>query len=685
MLRRALERLDRRRLAGALALFFLALAVPTAVLVRHAYGQLELAAFHQQRVLAEEVAARIDARVRELIAREEARSFADYAFLVVEGDPQQSFVQRSPLSVYPVEASIPGLIGHFQIDAQGGFSTPLVPRDAGAGYGVSAQELAERTALQDRIRTILGANRLVQAGAVAAGTSGAADAASDESGAPLEAAGPPGATARPAPRADSARQMLGAEPPEAAAQASFDRLEEADALHAVEGKASANTLGRVEDLKLDPRYQQRAGKREAAPQAAAAPAPPDRRAVRKERVTVPEPAAPAESSPPNALRLATFESDVDPFALGLLDSGHWVLFRRVWREGRRYVQGLLVEQQAFLDDAAATFRASALAQAGDLVIAWRGSVLALYGGTAARHYRSDVGELRGALLYQTHLSPPLAGLGLTFSVTELPPGPGARLLDWLAGILALVLCGGCYLVYRLGAQQIALAQQQQDFVSAVSHELKTPLTSIRMYGEMLRAGWGSEAQKQSYYEYIYEESGRLSRLIHNVLQLARITRNGPAVATRSASGAELRDAIRSKLGSQVESAGYELHLQCDPAAEGVIVQVDPDALLQIVINLVDNAIKFSAGAAHERIDILIARAPDGALRLSVRDYGPGVPRHQARKIFEPFYRSESELTRATAGTGIGLALVRELARAMGARVEVVNREPGAEFTLIFPA
>ena len=80
-------------------------------------------------------------------------------------------------------------------------------------------------------------------------------------------------------------------------------------------------------------------------------------------------------------------------------------------------------------------------------------------------------------------------------------------------------------MYRLGVGQIRLHRQQQDFVSAVSHELKTPLTSIRMYGEMLRAGWVDEDKKRSYSDFIFHESERLSRLIANVLQLARMTRS----------------------------------------------------------------------------------------------------------------------------------------------------------------
>ena len=166
MFRAALHRgLDKNRLRVLLALLFLALLVPTLILIYQAYSRLKWEAFHQHRVMAEELAARVDGRLAGLIDGEEARSFADYAFLVVAGDPAANFFQPSPLSGYPVASGIPGLLGYFQVDAQGGFSTPLLPQagvEAGA-YGISADEYGRRLALQQRIREVLSENRLLRA------------------------------------------------------------------------------------------------------------------------------------------------------------------------------------------------------------------------------------------------------------------------------------------------------------------------------------------------------------------------------------------------------------------------------------------------------------------------------------------------------------------------------------------
>jgi signal transduction histidine kinase len=477
-------------------------------------------------------------------------------------------------------------------------------------------------------------------------------------------------------------------------QAAFDRLNKAAAPREQEKKQQASSvLGRVEDLKLDYRYQSESADAVQRQDTSAAPVAAKR--ARKERSALPEPAdesgaafsegareadTPAQSRPESEIRIRTFESEIDPFEFSLLDSGHFVLFRKVWRDGQRYIQGALIEQQPFVQGLIETmFLDTALSTMSDLLVAYRGDVFSAFSGRAAREYLSSAEALRGTLLYQTRLSAPLGDVELILSITRLPAGAGGRVISWLAAILLLVLCGGFYLMYRLGAAQIDLTRQQQDFVSAVSHELKTPLTSIRMYGEMLREGWASDEKKKIYYDYIFDESERLSRLIANVLQLARMTRNKLQVDTKSLSVAELMDGIRSRVSSQIERAGFELNMSCKPDAGQAIIRADPDWFIQIFINLVDNAIKFSASAEQKVIDIGCQRLRDGSVQFSVRDYGHGVPGGQMKKIFKLFYRSENELTRETVGTGIGLALVHQLARAMGGQVDVVNREPGAEF------
>src|SRR4029079_7375389 len=329
--------------------------------------------------------------------------------------------------------------------------------------------------------------------------------------------------------------------------------------------------------------------------------------------------------------------------------------------------------------------ASSLATMSDVAVTYRGRPLAtLRASTGGASYESSpVAGLAGTPLHRARLSPPFGDLELAFSVNQLPSAPGALLLLWISLTLAAVLCGGFYFMYRFAIGQLRLARQQEDFVSAGSHALKTPLTSIRMYGEMLKAGWADDAKKQTYYDYIHSESERLSRLIENVLQLARLTRSSQQLDVKRVASAELLDMVRSKCVTQAERAGLALAARHEDPA-GPELAVDADAFAQILINLVDNALKFSAGAERKEIEIGSRLETDGSVLFTVRDFGPGIPKGQMKKIFELFYRPPDEITRATAGTGIGLALVLQLTAALGGRVEVRNCEPGAEFRVSFP-
>jgi two-component system, OmpR family, phosphate regulon sensor histidine kinase PhoR len=675
------------KLRLALSLFFLALAVPAAGLIYQAYLRLQWETFHQHQSLAEAFAGQVDQSLTELMRVEDARSFTEYNFFNVVAPINSNLLQRSPLAVYPPPASVPGLIGHFQVDSNGQFSTPFVaPADTdGVNTGIEPQERERRQALATRMQDILAANRLLSA----------------------QARKPPrhsGAAVSPVVREAQAlserddRQRSPAVPAAAAldaapAQMDFDSLNES----AASGVSSAsqravNTLGRVDDLKLEQRFQGKAVIAEAEKKDQVEAGAKSKRALRKEANVLydlspsgaTETSADAYRRTNTALRIRTFESEVDGFEASLLDSGELVMFRKVWRDGQRIVQGLIIDRAGFFAAlATAPFDASALAHSSALVVARRGEVLARDAGMSSIAYDA-ASQMRGTLLYQSRLSAPFSDFELIFSVTRLPAGPGAVVIAWLAAVLALVLCGGTLLMYRLGARQLALARQQQEFIAAVSHELKTPLTSIRMYGEMLREGWAPEAKRQEYYSFIHDEAERLTRLINNVLNLARMTRNELKVELRSASAAQLVDLLHSKLGSVVSHAGrrYEVNMEAGLAER--MVMVDLDCFTQVFLNLIDNALKFTNG--EQALQINVRSDAQRGIEFAVRDFGPGIPRDQLERIFALFYRGENALTRATAGTGIGLALVKRLVEVMHGRIVVVNQQPGAEFRVfLMPA
>ncbi|MCH8176732.1 MAG: sensor histidine kinase, partial [Proteobacteria bacterium] len=608
-----------RRLKILLFILFVALAFPSAILVYQAYGQLKWEAFYQHQQLARELTLRIDARFAELMAREENRSFAEYEFLNVTGGDGSTFLQPSPLSKFPLKSDIPGLIGYFQVDAQGQLQTPTVPKANASSYGISANELRQREAKEHVLRDILSRNRLVKKAHTSADV--------------LASSLPPQSQSLKLGLLEQQEGEISAEEPARLLRAPAESLESSvqgqmvfDELKSRSRKdslkpESASASGRVVDLKLEQNFQKampalRAKVQEEKQSRA------DRK-IRKETAILAEilpasgfatdldaitlsddealdaPLSPADRQA--VIRIRTFESEVGPFELSLLDSGHFVLFRRVWRNQERYVQGLLLDPKGFIENLVEpAFRQSALASISDLVVAYQGSVLTVHDASAS-DYSSAVPNRGKELLYQTRLVVPFSDIELIFSLARLQVGAGGQVIVWAALILALVLVGGFILLYRLGARQIALARQQQDFVSAVSHELKTPLTSIRMYGEMLREGWVDEARKKSYYDFIFNESERLSRLINNVLHLARMSRNEQKPKCEIVSFDALVKELRPKLESQLEHAGFELELDIGESVNASKLNLDPDWITQIMINLVDNAIKFSAEAEIKRV------------------------------------------------------------------------------------
>ena len=720
VLRRILSRTtDVRRIQVSLALFFVALAIPAGALVWHAYTQLRWESFHRTKLLAEDVTAQINRRLDSITAQAESRTFADYSFLVVVGDPSANFIQRSPLSVFPAAQEIPGTLGYFQVDSTGVFSTPHLPGDLARAelVGISPDELTDRTELASALIAILSENQLIdntpppeeldldhELKAVDMVTKELSDEAVDgvvasDLGSSLE-------SVRKDDTATDYRLSADAELSAKKRQQAFDKLSEIRRRNqSVPSSASPGLLSEItvadEDKNLDPKktvtslgldvqLQSKSERQEAArPTRELAERESNLRPTRKEQAYVPEPAE--ETSTPISdtqaahfgITIKAFESELDPFEFSLLGSGHFVMFRKVWREQERFVQGALIDAEAFIEDIITRpFQSTQLSGWADLVVSDQDIILSMVESNRLTASSSTNEGYQPALLDRSPLTAPYDSLELVYSVKSLPAGPGANILAWVSVVLFMVLFAGFIGLYRTSLRQIALARQKQDFVSAISHELKTPLTSIRMYGEMLKNNWVDEKKKQSYYDYIFEESERLSRMINSVLQLASISQNRTEPEWTIISTDELMDQVKSRILSQFSDTEFELDWSHNAEQKLTFVKTDPDCFIQIAINLVDNAIKFSHSADIKKILVSGSVLDERQFVFTVRDYGSGIPRNQLNKIFDMFYRTENELTRETVGTGIGLAIVKQLCELIGARVKAANRSPGAEFSVM---
>jgi signal transduction histidine kinase len=256
----------------------------------------------------------------------------------------------------------------------------------------------------------------------------------------------------------------------------------------------------------------------------------------------------------------------------------------------------------------------------------------------------------------------------------------------VAAMLALSLSTGMFLVWRSIRSDLEQAQRTENFVAAVTHELRTPLASIKMHGEMLLDGWAKEPAKQTeYYRRIVRETERLSTLVERVLEKSRLASGStrPEAGDLSATVGSLREELLR--WSEGEHPDLELRLANDLP----LVMLTAEAVRSIVVNLVENARKYApvdfARDDAEPIVVQTKRADDGAV-LEVLDRGPGIAPAERERIFQAFYRVGNEATRTSRGTGLGLHLVALQAEALGGKATVRARDGGGSiFSVTFPA
>jgi signal transduction histidine kinase len=254
--------------------------------------------------------------------------------------------------------------------------------------------------------------------------------------------------------------------------------------------------------------------------------------------------------------------------------------------------------------------------------------------------------------------------------------------------LAIVLGIGILATILSAARARELAQLKSDFVSTVSHELKTPLTSIRMFAEMLEQGvaQGDPAKMARYHGVIVQESQRLGLLIANLLDYAQIERGTRRYThTRERIGKLASDAVATfeTLQNPDKERRNRIEVRVSPEAMAMEVDVDRDVVVQALLNLLANAMKY--GAKDDRPIEVSVGADDLAASVSVRDHGPGIPAHEQARIFREFYRAPEAYRSGVEGTGLGLALVKQHIEALGGSVDVQSSVgAGATFTIRLP-
>ena len=252
----------------------------------------------------------------------------------------------------------------------------------------------------------------------------------------------------------------------------------------------------------------------------------------------------------------------------------------------------------------------------------------------------------------------------------------------LIGFIDLMLGAGLYLIYSNVKRELTLSRLKSDFVANVSHELKTPLALIRLFAETLELGRVPGEQKaQQYYRVINKESQRLTQLINNILDFSRIEAGRKEYRLASADVGRIVSEVIDAYRFQIEQQGFRLEVEVDDDLPRVTA--DKEALAQALLNLVNNALKYTRDEKYLRLTVS-RRGPD-ALAVAVSDRGIGVAKGEQKKIFEKFYRAEDSLVHETKGSGLGLSLVKHIMEAHGGTVEVESTPgKGSTFTLVLP-
>jgi signal transduction histidine kinase len=711
------------RLRVALALVALALLVPLALLVGRALESEAEQRAARERAVAERVFDEMERALSDFLAREEARPVGQYRFFMTPEGAGADVHVRSPLASAP---EAPFVLGYFQLDPDGSLHSPLLPRpDESARAAAEPTLPASLRADAERVLALVRAANGPRAERDERDALRAKDAkAQDEEGAdpaprkelsrnvpraPEAVKEGKGegvydalqklnrgaelraqrarklapadeqliAQAAPPPAPSAARAPAPAPGPPPAPGPAPARLDAVPSVaEAIRERAAAEPQAR--ESAEAPAAAKRAASAAAVVPERQAPPPsvaPERAAsegaiaggpeVGRAAIAGGRSAAPAASLPPTPSRVA-----VDPMIGRALGDGLLLLQRTVLVGDRGLRQGLVVD----------------VAKLGERLRAVSLGDGRLPGADAQIGLEPDArGGADVAAAHLHRFAEPFDALGVGLVLPPLGGASGVSTILVLAGLVLAATLVGLVAVERMVAVAVGFAERRSNFVAAVSHELKTPLTSIRLYGEMLRDGMvASDEKRAEYYRTITAEAERLSRLIGNVLELSRLEKGTREMALAAGPIGPVVQELAAFLRPHAESEGFALEI--DVAPDLPSVRFERDALLQLLFNLVDNAVKYARGAAERRIVVSCRAAQGGGVELAVRDFGPGVPGPQLRRVFEPFHRAQSELTRTAPGTGLGLALVRGLAERMDARVAGANAPGGGfEVRLRFPA
>ena len=640
------------RLKFFILIFCLALSIPLGYLVLTTNTSLDREERAEMQFFADALFDRMARELANLVRTEEARAVDEYHYTYVPASTgaDQSSPEPSPLSSLPASSFI---LGYFQNNPDGSFRTPLAedPESTAPDRRLLIRELKE-------VNTLFNRKRL----------SGLE---------PLE-------------------YTVKEEPPDQPAEPAAQRFEEKYLTS--KSKSRASRLGqetrRVENITIEQALNlARQDRRSPVEKSVPPEAFMDDAALSGETdsdgLFQPEKKQTAASSPrpvtmdphegePDSMPVKTFQAEIDPMQSVFIDPQRVFVFRRIVIDNQVFRQGLVLRLRPFLDHLIQShFSDQPMARFSQLQLGVTGDPSEAVSVRAGRPSHSAGFET------ERTFPRPFSFIRATLTCERIPRSAGRRTLMMMLALLGTVILVGLFAIYQSARVVVEHSNRRSEFVSSVTHELKTPLTNIRLYIEMLEQGIARNPEReQEYYGILNRETGRLSRLIQNVLDFARLENRRRPMNLRSGNLDDVIDNVRSLLMEKLHREGFTLSVNREP---GQLCRYDREAMIQILINLIENSIKFGRQCPVKNLTLSL-RPAGKWLQVSLSDTGPGIPRAALKKIFNDFYRVDGGLTRRTQGTGIGLALVKKLTFAMGGRVsaEANTDGPGCTVNVFLP-
>ena len=649
-----------KRLQILILIFCVTLSVPLGYFVLRTYQGLQQEEAATLSFFANTLFDEMEQALATLVQQEESRAIDEYNFFMSSsgGERDSANENRSPLSSLPKQNYV---LGYFQNNPDGSFQSPLVQ----AGKSVAADR-------KDAVAQLEHANRIFNRKRTTA---------TDKITAPA---------AQTVAKAEQKQQSGFAEK-----YLDLTRSQKPKAhLGQKEKRFEKVTIAQAENLA---RQEKRKSAKSPAPSAISfSKSLADRRPAEEDALKDTDPyragkiaghsgpylreseaEAPGEAAP-EAWDEESFQVEVAPLQSVFIGDDQIFIFRRIMINQKIYRQGFILKVRAFLNHLAQNyFIAQPMADFANL------RLQVMDQGREIGRVEAGISSRDPEFILNRGFPSPFGFLNARLSCDEIPASTGRDTLMIMMIVLAAIVLIGLFAIYKSTQTIVDLSERRSQFVSSVTHELKTPLTNIRMYIEMLEQGIAKDPEReQEYFQIINSEGSRLSRLINNVLDLAKLEKKQRALNLIKGTFEEVVAEVQTVMQAKLRQEGFTLKTVQENIRP---FNYDREAMIQVLINLIENSIKFGQSAVRKEITVRIYQDAD-QVKIAVADRGPGIPQRALKKVFDDFYRVDNALARKTRGTGIGLALVKKFIDLIGGHVTAENNpQGGCTITISLPS